>query len=66
MMRRGASGVACALVAGVLFAGCGGSSGSGSPVPVNDVALVDGTPITVSQLVTTMNIARLSMGSSYP
>jgi PPIC-type PPIASE domain/SurA N-terminal domain len=66
MMLRAASGVACALVAGVLFAGCGGSSGSGSPVPVNDVALVDGTPITVTELVTTMNIAKLSMGSSYP
>ena len=66
MMRRAASGVACALAAGVLFAGCGGSSGSGSAVPVNDVALIDGTPITVSQLVTTMNVARLSMGASYP
>jgi hypothetical protein len=66
MMLRAASGVACALVAGVLFAGCGSSSGSGSTVPVNDVALVDGMPITVTQLVTTMNIAKLSMGSSYP
>lgn len=66
MILRAASGVACALVAGVLLAGCGGSSGSGNPVPVNDVALVDGTPITVSELVTTMNIAKLSMGSSYP
>jgi hypothetical protein len=67
MMRRATAGVVCALVAGLLFAACGSSSASSkSEVPNNSVMAVDGTDITIGQLQTTMNIARLSMGTSYP
>lgn len=67
-MRRTAAGVALGvgLLGAVLLAGCGGSSGSGSDVPVGDVAVVDGQNITVADLETTMNIAKLSLKSSYP
>jgi hypothetical protein len=62
-MRR----FACVGLLGVVvLAGCGGSSGSGSDVPVNSVAVVDGQDITVDDLVTTLNIARLSLKTSYP
>jgi parvulin-like peptidyl-prolyl isomerase len=67
MMRRATAGVVCALLAGVLVTGCGsGSSSSASQVPNADVAVVDGIGITVPDLVTTLNIAKISMGSSYP
>jgi foldase protein PrsA len=68
MMRRSAAGLcAAAGVLGVfLLAGCGGSSGSSSQVPAGAVAVVDGTPITVGDLTTTMHIAQLAMKSSYP
>ena len=39
---------------------------SGSNVPAGDVAVVDGNDITVAELQTTMNIARLSIKTSYP
>jgi parvulin-like peptidyl-prolyl isomerase len=35
-------------------------------VPNNSVMVVDGTDVTIGALQTTMNIARLSMGTSYP
>jgi len=54
------------LLGAVLLAGCGGSSSSGSDVPVGDVAVVDGQNISVADLNTTMNIARLSLKSSFP
>jgi hypothetical protein len=68
MMRRSAAGL-CAgvgVLGALLLAGCGGSSGSGSDVPAGVVAVVDGTPITVNDLSTTLRIAQLSMKSSYP
>jgi foldase protein PrsA len=67
-MRRSAAGLALGvgLLGAVLLAGCGGSSGSGSDVPVGDVATVDGQNITVADLQTTMNIARLSLKTTYP
>ena len=67
-MRRSAAGVALSagLLGAALLAGCGGSSGSGSDVPTGAVAVVDGQNITVPQLETTMNIARLSLKTSYP
>ena len=67
-MRRSAAGLALSagLLGAVLLAGCGGSSGSGSDVPTGDVAVVDGQNITVADLQTTMNIARLSLKTSYP
>jgi parvulin-like peptidyl-prolyl isomerase len=67
MMRRALAGLVCVLAAAVILAGCGGSSGSSkSPVPNDSVMVVGGQDVTVSQLQTTMNIARLSMGASYP
>jgi hypothetical protein len=67
MMRRVTAGVVCALAAAVLLAGCGGSSGSSkSAVPLESVMVVDGQNVTVTQLQTTMNIARISEGTSYP
>jgi hypothetical protein len=67
MMPRAIAGVVCALAAGVLLAGCGGSGGSSaSKVPDNSVMVVDGTDVTVAALQTTMNIAKISMGTSYP
>jgi hypothetical protein len=67
-MRRTAAGLALSagLLGAALLAGCGGSSGSGSDVPVGDVAVVDGQNISVADLNTTMNIARLSLKSSFP
>jgi foldase protein PrsA len=67
-MRRPAAGLALGvgLLGAVLLAGCGGSSGSGSSVPTGDVAVVDGQHITVGELNTTMNIARLTLKTSYP
>jgi hypothetical protein len=67
-MRRSAAGLALGvgLLGAVLLAGCGGSSGSGSSVPTGDVARVDGQDITVADLETTMNIARLTLKTSYP
>jgi parvulin-like peptidyl-prolyl isomerase len=67
-MRRSAAGLALSagLLGAVLLAGCGGSSGSGSNVPTGDVAVVDGQNITVADLQTTMNIARLTLKTSYP
>jgi foldase protein PrsA len=67
-MRRSAAGLALGvgLLGAVLLAGCGGSSGSGSSVPTGDVAVVDGQNITVADLQTTMNIARLTLKTSYP
>jgi hypothetical protein len=67
MMRRATAGVVCALAAGVLLAGCGSSGGSSaSKVPDNSVMVVDGTDVTIAALQTTMNIAKISMGTSYP
>jgi parvulin-like peptidyl-prolyl isomerase len=67
-MRRTAAGLA--LSAGflgvALLAGCGSGSGSGSNVPPGVAAVVDGQNITVSDLETTMHIAKLSLKSSYP
>ncbi|MDX6628187.1 MAG: foldase protein PrsA [Gaiellales bacterium] len=67
-MRRSAAGLALGvgLLGAVLLAGCGGSSASGSSVPNGDVAVVDGQDITVADLQTTMNIARLSLKTSFP
>jgi foldase protein PrsA len=67
-MGRTAAGVALSagLLGAALLAGCGGSSGSGSDVPGGVVAVVDGQNITVPQLETTMNIARISLKTSYP
>ncbi|MDP9259362.1 MAG: peptidylprolyl isomerase [Actinomycetota bacterium] len=67
-MRRSAAGLALGvgLLGAVLLAGCGGSSGSGSNVPIGDVAVVDGQDITVADLETTMHIARLTLKTSYP
>jgi len=62
MMRRAAC---VGLLGVVVLAGCGGSS-SGSSLPAGVVAVVDGNDITLSQLQTTMNIAKLSMKTSYP
>jgi foldase protein PrsA len=62
MMRRAAC---VGLLGVVVLAGCGGSS-SGSSLPAGVVANVDGNDITVSQLETTMKIAKLSMKTSYP
>ena len=62
MMRRAAC---VGLLGVVVLAGCGGSS-SGSSLPAGVVAVVDGNDITLSQLETTMNIAKLSMKTSYP
>jgi PPIC-type PPIASE domain/SurA N-terminal domain len=63
MMRRAAcAGLLCAVV----LTGCGGGSGSGSQVPPGVVAVVDGTNISLSELQTTMNIAKLSMKTNYP
>ena len=62
MMRRAAC---VGLLGVVVLAGCGGSS-SGSSLPAGVVAVVDGNDITVSQLETTMKIAKLSMKTSYP
>jgi hypothetical protein len=67
MMRRSAAGL-CAgvgVLGALLLAGCGSSS-SGSDVPPGAVATVDGTPITITDLRTTLRIAQLSMKSSYP
>jgi hypothetical protein len=67
MMRRVTAGVVCVLAAAVVLAGCGGSSASSkSPVPNDSVMVVDGLDVTVSQLQTTMNIARISLATSYP
>ncbi|HET6174715.1 MAG TPA: peptidylprolyl isomerase [Gaiellales bacterium] len=67
-MRRSAAGLALGvgLLGAVLLAGCGGSSGSSSKVPEGDVAVVDGQNISVSDLQTTMNIARLTLRTSFP
>jgi hypothetical protein len=67
-MRRTAAGLALStgLLGAALLAGCGSSSGSGSDVPAGAVAVVDGQNITAPQLETTMNIARLSLKTSYP
>jgi hypothetical protein len=62
MMRRAAC---VGLLGVVVLAGCGGSS-SGSSLPPGVVAVVGGTDITVSQLETTMHIAKLSLKTSYP
>ena len=62
--RRTGSGVG--LLGVVVLAGCGGSSGSGSDVPVGDVAVVDGQTSRSPISQTTMNIAKLSMKTSYP
>jgi foldase protein PrsA len=62
MMRRAAC---VGLLGVVVLAGCGGSS-SGSSLPPGVVAVVDGNDITVSQLDTTMTIAKRSMKTSYP
>ena len=63
-MRR----VAClGLLGAVVLVGCGsGGSSSKSDVPVNSVAVVDGQDITVADLVTTLNIAKISLKTSYP
>jgi parvulin-like peptidyl-prolyl isomerase len=67
MMRRFTAGAVCALTAAVVLAGCGGSSASSkSPVPNDSVMVVDGLKVTVGQLQTTMNIARISLGANYP
>ena len=68
MMNRSAAGLCAgvAVLGALVLAGCGGSSGSGSDVPPNAVAVVDGTPITATDLRTTMRIAQLSMKTSYP
>jgi parvulin-like peptidyl-prolyl isomerase len=64
MMKRAAC---VGLLGAVVVAGCGGSSGSsGSQVPPGVVAVVAGNNITVSQLETTLNIAKLSLKTSYP
>jgi hypothetical protein len=64
MMRSAAC---VALLGAVVLAGCGGgSSSSGSKVPPGVVAVVAGNDITVGQLETTLNIAKLSMKTSYP
>jgi parvulin-like peptidyl-prolyl isomerase len=61
-MRR----VACVGLLGVVvLAGCGGSS-SGSEVPDNAVMVVDGQNISVTDLTTTLNIAKLSLKTNYP
>lgn len=71
-MRRAAAGPRRALTLGLgllgvlALAGCGGSSSSASQVPPGVVAVVDGTNITVSDLETTLHIAKLSMKTSYP
>jgi PPIC-type PPIASE domain/SurA N-terminal domain len=67
-MRRTAAGLVLGvgLLGTALLAGCGGSSGSGSSVPAGVVAVVAGQNITVSDLQTTMNIAKLSLKTSYP
>jgi hypothetical protein len=67
-MRRRTAGLALSagLLGALLLAGCGGGSGSGSNVPAGVVAVVDGQNITVPQLDTTMNIARISLKTSYP
>jgi len=62
MMRRAAC---VGLLGVVVLAGCGGSS-SGSSLPADVVAVVGGTDITVSQLETTMHIAKLSLKTTYP
>lgn len=62
MMRRAAW---VGLLGVAVLAGCGGSS-SGSSLPPGVVAVVGGTDITVSQLQTTMHIAKLSLKTNYP
>ena len=68
MMRRSAAGLCAgvAVLGALALAGCGGSSSSGSDVPSNAVAVVDGQPITAVDLATTLKIAKLSMKTSYP
>jgi peptidyl-prolyl cis-trans isomerase C len=68
MMRRRAAGLTLSLglLGVVALAGCGGSSSSGSQVPPGVAAVVDGTNITVSDLESTLHIAKLSMKTSYP
>ena len=67
LMRRSARlAWASACSASSCWPGCGGSSGSGSNVPAGVVAVVDGQNITVAELETTMNIAKLSIKTSYP
>jgi parvulin-like peptidyl-prolyl isomerase len=67
-MRRPAAGLVLGvgLLGVFLLAGCGGSSGSGSSVPLNDVAVVDGQGISIDQLNATMNIAQKTLKSSFP
>jgi foldase protein PrsA len=67
-MRRATAGLALSagLLGAVMLAGCGGGSSSGSDVPPGVVAVVDGQNITVPQLDTTMNIARISLKTQYP
>jgi hypothetical protein len=68
MMNRSAAGLCAgvAVLGALVLAGCGGSSSSGSDVPPGAVAVVDGTPITATDLRTTLRIAQLSMKTSYP
>jgi parvulin-like peptidyl-prolyl isomerase len=65
-MRRTPAALCAVLLGAAALAGCGGSSGSGSSVPNGVVAVVDGNNITVSELETTMHIAKLSMKTAYP
>ena len=68
MMRRAAAaaGLCAGLLGVLLLAGCGGGGSSASEVPPGAVAVVDGSKITVSDLETTLRIAKLSLKTSYP
>jgi foldase protein PrsA len=68
MMRRAAAaaGISAGLLGILALAGCGGGGSSASNVPPGAVAVVDGSSITVSDLETTLRIAKLSMKTSYP